>query len=177
MADLIPVEGSAVPETEFKPVFVLPEDPSLEEQEQHDELADVESVFDARYREPFTGLLYLGRLEETCRIAGHTFVLATPGQSERLEMGPVHKPWVNTMTAEQAWRLVRVAAYLQRIDDEPAPEPLKGGRVELRDKFRWVCESIYSETIIEKLFDACLLLEERVRVVIEELDRLGESSA
>lgn len=160
----------------FQPMFIMPE-ADEPEVEVDDELGDVESVFDARYREPFTGLLYLGKLEETCRVAGHDFVIATPGQQDRLEMGVLHKPWLNTVSGEQAWRLIKVAAYLQKIDDEDAPAPLKGDRVELRDKFRWVMQTIESERVIELLYDQCLLLEDKVRRVIEELDRLGESSA
>lgn len=166
---LIPVDEAAA----FAPMVHLPEDPP----EQAAPLTAVESEFDPRHREDFTGLLFLGKLEDECRIAGHRFKLATPTQQDRLEMGPLHKPWVNTLTAELAWRLIIVAAYLRKIDSEDAPEPLSRNMTPLGTRLDWVRETIVSDIIIERLYNECLLLDARVRELIEELDRLGESSA
>jgi hypothetical protein len=132
---------------------------------------------DPRHREDFVGLLYLGRLEETCTVAGHRFLLRTPSQPDRLEMGPLHKPYLNTVTTEPAWRLVTVAAYLRGIDSQVAPEPLSSAVTALRTRLDWVRENIYSEKIIERLYDECLILDGRVREVIGALDGQGETSA
>jgi hypothetical protein len=167
---LIPADEVAAA---FAPMVHLPEDPP----EPDAPMVEIDSDFDPAHREDFTGLLFLGKLEDECRIAGHRFKLVTPTQQDRLEMGPLHKPWINTLTAELAWRLVIVAAYLRRIDSEGAPEPLNKHTSPLASRFDWVRESIASDIIIERLYERCLLLDARVRELIEELDRLGESSA
>jgi hypothetical protein len=167
---LIPVDEEA---EAFTPMVHLPEDPP----EPAEPLAEVESDFDPKHREDFTGLLYLGQLEDECTIAGHYFKLVTPTQADRLAMGPLHKPWVNTLTAELAWRLIIVSAYLRKIDNEDAPEPLNSHTSALGTRFDWVQRSISSDIVIERLYERCLLIDARVRQLIEELDRLGESSA
>lgn len=168
---LTPVDETAAA---FVPIVTVPEDPP---EAAPSPLASVDSVFDEKYREDFTGLLYLGKLEDECTVAGHRFLLATPTQDDRLEMGPLHKPWVNTITGEMAWRTIFVAAYLRRIDEEVAPEPLNSSITGLRTRFDWVRRSIVSDIIIEKLFEQCMIIDARVRELIEELDGLGESSA
>lgn len=168
---LAPIDEAAAA---FTPMVTIPDDP-LEDMPAP--LASVDTDFDEKHREDFTGLLYLGKLEEECTVAGHRFLLATPSQDDRLEMGPLHKPWVNTITGEMAWRTIFVAAYLRKIDSEDAPQPLSPANTGLRTRFDWVQRSIASDVVIEKLFEHCLLVDARVRELIEELDGLGESSA
>lgn len=138
---------------------------------------DIESKFDPRYREDFVGLLYLGKLEEECTVAGHRFLLITPSHSERMEMGPLHKPYVNTLSAERAWESIVVASYLREIDGTPKPLPLRGDVLPLRESWEWVKTNIYSPQIISEIFEKCLLLDDRTRTLIGELDDLGKVSA
>ena len=170
-ADLLPIDAQA----EFGPTFQLPivEEPEPE----GSPFDDVDTELDPRSREDFVGLIYLGKLEEPCSIAGHSFVLRTPPQPDRLEMGPLHKPYLNTVSTEAAWRVITVAAYLRRIDSQLAPEPLSPSVTPLRTRLDWVQNNIYSEHVIERLYDECLLLDGRVREVINALDGQGESSA
>jgi hypothetical protein len=170
-ADLLPVDAQAT----FGPSFVLPITPETEPEE--GPFDDVDTELDPKIREDFIGLTYLGKLEETCRVAGHTFLLRTPSQVDRLEMGPLHKPYLNTVTTEAAWRQLTVAAYLRRIDSQVAPDPLSPSITALRVRLDWVRENIYSEQVVDRLYDECLLLDSRVRDVIEALDGQGEPSA
>lgn len=154
------------------PTLVLSED-----DDQPDEPSPLEALpseFDPRHREDFVGMLYLGKLEEECRVVGHTFLLETPDQTLRLAMGPLHKPYVNTLSGERAWESIVVAAFLKRIDSEERPQPLRGGGPELRDTWAWVTSSIHSQIVISKLFEKCLLLDARVREILEQLDGLGK---
>lgn len=133
------------------------------------------SDLDPRHREDFTGLLYLGRLEEQCTIAGHRFLLRTPGQAERLEMGLIIKPYMNTATVEKAWRLLTVAAYTHQIDSVPSPVPLTAADTALRARFEWILTSITAEPVIELIYNRCRELDARTRDVVEALDGLGEA--
>lgn len=170
-ADLLPIDSQA----EFGPAFYLPvtEEPEPEP----NPFDDIHTEIDPKIREDFIGLTYLGRLEESCKIAGHTFLLRTPPQPDRLEMGPLHKPYLNTVSTEAAWRVITVAAYLRKIDSQVAPEPLSPSVTALRTRLDWVQTNIYSDHVIERLYDECLLLDGRVREVIESLDGQGEPSA
>lgn len=162
---LIPVDESA-----FTPLVQVAEAP-----EPDTVLIDDDGLsFDDRHREDFIGLLYVGQLEKEVRVAGHRFLLRTPGQRDRLEMGPVHKPWLNTLTAERAWMAVTVAAYVQRIDSEDAPEPLNKNVSLLRARLEWIQATIESEHVIERIYNECLLLDARVRELIDELDEQGK---
>lgn len=163
---LIPADESAL-----TPLVQMPEIGAPDEvlEQPLDDLA-----FDERHREDFVGLLHLGKLEMECRVAGHRFLLRTPSQPDRLAMGPLHKEWLNTLTAERAWMLVTVAAYTRRIDTEVAPEPLNQNITALRTRFDWIMASIYNEQIVERVYSHCMLLDARTRELIDQLDELGK---
>ena len=166
---LLPVDAQA----EFGPTFVLPvTEDRPPEPGAFDEL---ETEIDRKSREDFVGLLYLGRLEVTCNIAGHTFLLRTPPQADRLEMGAAaHKPYLNTVSTESAWRVITVAAYIRKIDSQLAPEPLSPSMTAMRTRLDWLQTNVYSDQVIDRLFDECLMLDARVREIIEALDGQGE---
>lgn len=166
--DLLPIDAQA----EFGPTVVFP---VMEEMpEEPDPYADVKSDLDPRARQDFTGLLYLGCLEEECTVGGHKFLLRTPSQDDRLEMGVIHKPYLNTVSTEVAWRAITVAAHLRRIDSEIAPEPLNPAVSGVRTRFEWMRSSIYSDEVIDRIYQYCLELSSRVGLVIDQLDGLGE---
>jgi hypothetical protein len=169
--DLLPIDAQA----DFGPTFVLPV--TEERPAEPGKFDDLDTEVKQKSREDFVGLLYIGRLEETCHVAGHTFLLRTPSQLDRLEMGPLHKPYLNTVSTESAWRVITVAAYLRKIDSQFAPEPLSPSVTPMRTRLDWLQTNIHSEHVIERLFDECLLLDARVREIIEELDSQGEPSA
>jgi hypothetical protein len=130
--------------------------------------------FDLKHREPFTGLLYLGYLDEEFSLFGHRFRVATPYQEEFLQIGTLVKPYQDTISAEKAYEAARVAAYLVEVDRTPLPQPLghdpKDGAVRLR--FSWVLENLRSP-VISALFNKCLELEDTVAKV---LDAMGKAS-
>lgn len=170
---LIPLDETDLPGS-FTPLVVIPDD---EPSGQRHPLENVDSQFDPKHREDFVGLLYVGKLEEQCTVAGHRFSLSTPGQTDRLSMGPLHKPYANTVAGEQAWRTIVVAAYLRQIDGELAPEPLRSDGNPVEERFRWVLNSIHSDNVITRIYEETLLLDARVNTLVDILDDLGEASA
>ena len=137
----------------------------------------VEDDLDERAQEDFRGLMYAGYLEDECTVAGHRFLLRTPTQEDRLDLGAVHKPYLNTMSVEPAFQMIFVSMYLRRIDSIPAPEPLNTSVSGVRTRFEWVKNSIVSPIVIGMLYLECMGLAARERAVVEHLDRLGGPSA
>lgn len=135
-----------------------PESPSPEELPE-----ETVPEFDPRHREPFTGLLYVGALTDTFELYGHRFTIATPTQTERLQLGQIIQPFQNTVTAEVAYQTALVAAYLVDIDGTKLPEPVVTNpkEVALHDRFRWVSENL-RRVVIDQIFDRCLALDAQV---------------
>ena len=145
----------------------VPPVPQAEEPEPEKPFQENIPEFDERYREPFTGLLYVGALTKDVTVFGHHFTLATPTQTERLQMGPVIQPFAQTATGEQAYMTVLVSAYLTKIDGRELPKPILNDPKEsaLAERFRWVGENLKRQ-VINALFDECLALDNQVDEVL-----------
>lgn len=130
--------------------------------------------FDPRYKDPFTGLLYLGYLENEVELYGHRFRLCTPTQADRLKIGPVIKEYADTATGELAYQCALVAAYLTSVDGQPIAIPIFTSEQapSVRDKFGWVIENL-RRLIISELSDKCFELEDEVA---ETLKAMGKAS-
>jgi hypothetical protein len=156
------------------PAFSLPERqpelPAVEEPSGPDE----QSGFDRKHREPFTGLLFLGKLSDTVTILGHSFLLETPDQNTRLESGILHKRYLNSISSEIGWAAIVVASYLKAVDGTPLPEPIGPEDTGLNSRFNWVVKNLFGE-VIQRVYEKCLLLDARVSELMLELERLGES--
>lgn len=129
--------------------------------------------FDARWREPFTGLLYLGQLTEEFEVWGHRFQIQTPSHLEKINIGLVHKPYAETMSSELVFATAMVAAYLRQVDGQLLPQPVVNDPKEtaLAERFRWVSENL-RQPVITKIYNRCLALEDQVEQV---LDAMGEA--
>jgi hypothetical protein len=140
---------------------------------QPDQQVNEAKAFDERHKEPFTGLLFLGYLEDTFTIWGHTFRIATPSQMERIQLGQLHQPYAGTLASEIAYQTILVATYLREVDHERLPEPVVMDPTQngVRDRFRWVADNLRS-AVIDELFSRCLALDGQVRAV---LGAMGEA--
>ena len=128
--------------------------------------------FDARHREPFHGLIYLGRLIEDHTVWGHAFRLCTPSHRERLQIGQVIKPYLGTSAEDPAWMACLVAAYVIEIDEEPLPEPVvKNKGTALHDRFAWVIDNVHTP-VINELFEKCLEMDKRVREILTAMGKV-----
>lgn len=131
-------------------------------------------TFDERYKQSFTGLLYVGYLTDEFWVWGHRFEIKTPTQAERIQVGQVHKPFADTLTSEIAWQAAVVAAYLDKVDDQELPKPVTLDPKEsaLQDRYRWVTENL-KQAVINQVFNKCLLLDAEVD---RTLAAMGEAS-
>jgi hypothetical protein len=130
--------------------------------------------FDARWREAFSGLNYLGHLDDEFTLWGHRFRIVTPSQGERMEIGRLHQPYAGTLASEMAFEAIFVAAYLQQIDGEDLAQPIMVDTAKdtsLRDRHNWVKENL-RRPVVAKVYAKCLALEEEVDKV---LDAMGEA--
>lgn len=134
---------------------------------------DPPKEFDPRWREPFVGLVYLGRLVEEFELFGHRFRITTPSHLEKMDLGLVHKPYLNTVSSELVLATILVAAYLQDVDGRPLPQPIVTDTKDtaLHERFRWVSENL-SQPVINRIYNRCLALDEQVEAV---LDAMGEA--
>lgn len=152
---------------------IVPED--AEEEEKEPTGPDEISEFDQRYREPFTGLVFLGALRDEFTEFGHSFKIATPNVRERLAAGVLHKKYLNTLAAGEAWQALLVALYLEEVDGEELPEPLgPSPQAKIETRFNWVVDNLRDKVIL-RLFEKCIDLEQEVDRSLEELDRLAKS--
>lgn len=156
----------------LKPFFTLPEElPEFKEAEkQSTEL----SSFDPRYRDAFTGLLYIGYLKDRVILFGHSFEIQTPSQNERLEAGILHKKYVNSLSSEIGWATITVANYLRKVDDQELPQAIGPKDTGLLDRFNWVAENL-KQVVIQRLYEECLILDSEVAEIMKELERVGEA--
>jgi hypothetical protein len=127
-------------------------------------------AFDPRHREVFTGLLWVGHLTQRLTLFGHSFEIATPTTTERLEMGPLLAPYNGTPSGSIAYSAMLVAAYLRKVDDLPLPEPLGPKDSGLPARFNWVTENL-RRPVVEALFDKVLVLEGQVDEVLEDMGK------
>lgn len=132
--------------------------------------------FDARHREPFTGLLYLGYLEDEFTLYGHRFTMCTPTQADRLQLGPVIKEYGDTSTGQIAYQCALVAAYLVSVDGQPIAVPIftTEHSPSVRDKFTWVINNL-RRPIIAEISDKCFELEDQVATILEAMGKASAS--
>jgi hypothetical protein len=128
--------------------------------------------FDPKFKQPFTGLLYVGALTKTFELYGHSFTIASPTQTERLQMGQVIEPFQGTVTGEIAYQSALVAAYLVDIDGKKLPQAIMIDPKEtaLHDRFKWVNENL-RRPVIDKIFEECLVLDSKVDEVLEAMGK------
>lgn len=128
--------------------------------------------FDLKHKEPFTGLLFVGALTDEFTLWGHRFVIATPTQTERMQIGPLIRDYADTIAGDLAYATALVAAYLVSVDNQPLPRPVVKDVREtaLRDRFRWVSDTL-QKPVIDYLFSKCLELDQQVDDVLEAMGK------
>jgi hypothetical protein len=128
--------------------------------------------FNPRAREPFIGLLYLGSLDREVTLYGHKFLLVTPTNAERIQMGLITKDWRDTATEEVALGQALVAAFLHKVDGQPLPEPISPDPKDtaLRGRFNWVGENLRRQ-VITALFQECMILDTQVDIALEAMGK------
>jgi hypothetical protein len=167
---------AARPEPEAPPEETAPSDPPAAPSEPEPVVAKPDyREFDPKHKEAFSGLLYVGQLDDEFMRFGHKFRIVTPSQTERLQVGPIIKEFRDTITAEIAFQTAIVALYLQSVDDQPLPQPImiNAKDTALRDRFNWVSENMRRQ-VIYAICDQCMILDDEVDAI---LDAMGKASA
>lgn len=161
-----PGDGNTAPAAEPQ-VPAEPEEPA-------DDVAPVPgpAEFDEKHRMKFRGLLYVGALTDQFELFGHSFTIATPSETERLQIGLVMQPYQTTMTAEIAYQNALVAAYLVDIDGRKLPEPITTDPkdVALLHRFKWVTSNL-RRVVVNALFERCLVLDKQVDEVLAAMGK------
>ena len=83
-----------------------------------------EDVFPDEYKQPFSGLLYVGKLQRTIEIAGHKILIKTLTQGEELRVGQLAKEYVGTRSELAAMQMYFVAAAIEAVDGMPLVKAL-----------------------------------------------------
>jgi hypothetical protein len=130
--------------------------------------------FDPKHRQEFEGLLYLGRLQETFRLWGHTFVIKTLTTEEVAEIGLIIKPYRDSAGYNAVYQSATVAACVVTVDGKPLPQTIEiDTKDELRNvRFPYVLRN-WMPPVREAVWNRYFNLELTVRRV---LDALGEAS-
>lgn len=141
-----------------------------------DEEGNILPSFDARYAEPFLGLLYVGALADEFTWLGHNFVIRTLRDGEKLAVAMVIKEYADTMAADRAYAAALVAICTMSVDGNDLPIPIGEMRRAYewcKQRFDYVIENWYSSTIdmVYNRYTALEFLAARV------IDALGKASA
>lgn len=147
-----------------------PEDPPQEKSEEQDPLPE----FDPKHRDAFTGMLYLGRLQESFTLWGHHFVVRTVTTEQLAEIGRIVRPYEGTFAREAVYQSAVVAACVVSVDGQPLPGPITvDDSDELASvRFPYVMRN-WMPPVREAVYDKCFALEMTSR---EVLAAMGEAS-
>lgn len=128
--------------------------------------------FDPKHREPFEGLLYIGRLTKEFVWLGHRFVIRTLSDAEILEVGLLHRQYANTLSDIKAYQTAVVAACVQKVDGKSLPYPISDEPDDtmLTNRFRYIADHWYPPTL-DAVYEQYLVLESEVGQVIEAMGK------
>lgn len=150
-------------------------EPPSEESEvvsEEETVPDPPMEFDSRVREPFTGLLYLGYLEDSFQWLGHKFRIRTLKSGELLEIALVVKQYADTIGASRAYADATAAACLMKVDgrDLPVAITTDPDDTDFVARFEYVSKT-YHPPVIDLIYDRYLRLEEKVQEAIAAMGK------
>lgn len=158
-------------------------DPALYHHQDDDQAPETEQapsspVFDERYKEPFSGLLYLGALTKQFEWLGHRLVVRTLTTDDELAIAQVTQQWDGTNAAERAYIAAVAAMSLVSVDGKEPPTPVGASSSPYGwayARFNWVKANLYRPTI-DKVFSEYLTLESVAEEVVTQLEKSSGSS-
>lgn len=112
-------ESDSVPPRQFQ------EPQPVTDAEMSGEAAEEPSYeFPAEHRQALDGLLFIGKLTDTFTWAGHSFSIRTLDGDAEIEIGLLHKPFLDTIANMKAYKMLLVAACIEKVDGQPVALPL-----------------------------------------------------
>lgn len=131
-------------------------------------------TFDPKWRDPLTGLLFLGALKEEFEWVGHRFTVRTLNNLELADVALVAARYKDTDYSAKAYQCAVVAACITAVDGKPLPTmPLDNQETsDVSAKFDYIMARWFPTTI-DVVFTHYYDLEIKVR---EVLDAMGKAS-
>lgn len=130
--------------------------------------------FDARWRDEFSGLMYLGALSKEFTWLGHRFLIRTLRSDELVATALLTKGYAETDGYLKACQGAIVAACVVKADGKPLPGvPLvtDDGQVGvLETNFRYVMRSWFPP-VLDRIYQEYVELELLVRKVMEAMGK------
>jgi hypothetical protein len=147
---------------------------SGQEESSGGEAADPPPEFDERYRDEFTGVMFIGALKDSFTWLGHTFKIRTLKTDEFVEIGLLVKPYEGTASEIKALQAATVAGCVLSVDGRPLPQAISSdpSQTDLSLRFEYVMKHWYAPTL-DVVYERYYILELRVR---ELLDAMGNRS-
>lgn len=145
-----------------------PSAPDQPEEEQAPPLPE----FDSKHREPFSGLLYLGRLEKSFSRWGHRFVVRTATTEELAEIGLITAPYRDTQTEMAVYQTAVVAACTVSVDGKPLPQGITNDTSTVLASVRYpFVAREWVPAVREEIYNEIFRLEMTVRQVLAEMGK------
>lgn len=126
--------------------------------------------FDPKYREPLTGLLYLGALTETFTLWGHEFVIRTLTTEQMTEAALYTAKYEGTRAANSAYAAATLANAVVSVDGNPLPQGLGGNDTGFDARVAYVTKNWYP-AVRDAIWAKVFSLEEKAREVLEALGK------
>jgi hypothetical protein len=163
-----PDPSSFAPGQSTEPQAVTDEDDGAAPEEEPEPLPE----FDHRWRDPFDGLCFLGKLQHTFRWMGHEFLIRTLTTDEVLEVGLLHAQYVNTLADVKAYQAAVVAACVMRVDSQPMPIPITDEATDtpLATRFQYILRHWFPP-LLDVIYEEYLKLEETVNKVLDAMGK------
>jgi hypothetical protein len=145
-------------------------------EEAPEELPERISEFPEEIRDDVIGLAWLGFLQDTVHIWGHTFEIRTLRVGEELKIGTLTKKYADTIGEENAIAAATVALALKSVDGDPDfVKTASKFDDEAEVRFRYVLDHWFTP-VIQRVFDAYIPLITRQRAALAEMEDLYEGS-
>lgn len=180
-----PAKGSGEESYEsFDPAAVRPSplDPSqsssapgdLAESHGGSDVLPTADVFDERFKEPFTGLAFIGALSKTFSWLGHEFHIRTLTTDEILAVASITAQYEGGLGENRAYITAVVALCTERVDGEMLPYPYKEstGIGWAQDRFNYVKGQWFTYTV-DAVYEEYLILEGKVREVLNAMGNVS----
>jgi hypothetical protein len=97
-------------------------------------------AFPPEYKEPLMGLLYLGKLTDTFKYAGHVFSLKTLTEGQLLKAAQLTSQYEKTLGYQIAYRCAIVAMSLVSVDGREIYSPVSMTEDEEANRFEVVLD-------------------------------------
>lgn len=111
---------------------------------------EISDVFPEEYKQPFLGLLYVGKLQRTIEVAGHKILIRTLTQGEELRVAQLTKEYVGTRGEIPAMQTYLVAAAIETVDGKtlmnslsPDADPIATKVETVKNWYASVVQEIY----------------------------------